>query len=76
MKYTLLMQLKKVFTKLHFRDDILGKALSDGNIVTLEYVVCNEDEPNGASDFTLQTGIGGSTNATITTVINAQNGGR
>ena len=45
------------------------------NIVTLEYVVCNEDELNGASDFTLQTGIGGSTNATITTVINAQNGG-
>ena len=37
--------------------------------------MCNEDEPNGASDFTLQTGIGGSTNATITTVINAQNGG-
>ena len=66
---------EKGFYEVTFGDDILGKALSDGNIVTLEYVVCNEDEPNGASDFTLQTGIGGSTNATITTVINAQNGG-
>lgn len=58
-----------------FGDDVLGQALADGNIVILEYVVCNEDDPNGASDFTLQSAIGGSTNATITTVINAQNGG-
>jgi|TARA_R110000803_G_scaffold111305_5_gene179750 hypothetical protein len=58
-----------------FGDDVLGKALSDGNIVVLEYIVCNEEDSNGASDFTLQTGVGGSTNATITTVISAQNGG-
>ena len=58
-----------------FGDDVLGQALADGNIVILEYVVCNEDDPNGASEFTLQSAVGGSTNATITTVINAQNGG-
>ncbi len=58
-----------------FGDDVLGKSLDDGNIIILEYIVSNEDEANGASAFTLATEIGGSTNATITTVINAQNGG-
>ena len=63
------------FLEIYFGDDVLGQALADGNIVILEYVVCNEDDPNGASEFTLQSAVGGSTNATITTVINAQNGG-
>ena len=58
-----------------FGDNVLGKSLDDGNIIILEYIVSNEDEANGASAFTLATEIGGSTNATITTVINAQNGG-
>ena len=61
--------------EISFGDDILGKSLSDGNIVIIEYIVCNEAEPNGASGFVLQTSVGGSTNATITTVINAENGG-
>ncbi|MDA9007822.1 hypothetical protein N9J18_01150 [Porticoccaceae bacterium] len=58
-----------------FGDGVLGTALDDGNIIILEYIVSNEDEANGASTFTLATAVGGSTNATITTVINAQNGG-
>jgi hypothetical protein len=61
--------------EISFGDDVLGKSLSDGNIVIIEYIICNEAEPNGASGFVLQTSVGGSTNATITTVINAENGG-
>jgi hypothetical protein len=58
-----------------FGDGVLDNALDDGNIIILEYIVSNENEANGASKFTLATEIGGSTNATITTVITAQNGG-
>lgn len=57
-----------------FGDGIIGKALSDGNIITLEYVVTNEDISNGADAFTLASSVGGSTNATITTVIASENG--
>ena len=62
------------YYELSFGDNVLGKALDDGNIVIIEYIVCNEDEANGANAFTLQSSVGGSTNATITTVINSQNG--
>lgn len=58
-----------------FGDGVLGSALLNGNIVIIEYIACNEDLPNGAKSFTLQSSVGGSTNATITTVINAENGG-
>lgn len=62
------------FYELTFGDDVLGKKIIDGNIVIIEYIVCNEDDANGANSYTLQTAVGGSTNATITTVINSQNG--
>lgn len=62
------------YYEVSFGDGVLGKALEDGNIIGIEYIVCNEDAANGATGFTLQTSVGGSTNATITTVINSENG--
>ena len=53
-----------------FGDGILGKALSDGNIIVLEYLITNEETSNGAKTFTLSSTVGGTTNATITTVSN------
>ena len=61
-------------TEISFGDGVLGKALLDGNIVIAEYIVCNEALSNGADTFTLQSAVGGSTNATITTVIKSENG--
>jgi len=60
--------------EVYFGDGVLGKAVADGNIVILDYITCNLDEPNGASTFTLNGNIGGFTNVTITTVSNAANG--
>jgi len=57
-----------------FGDGVLGKVLSDGNIVKLEYIVTNKTEANGASSFTLSGTIGGFTDVTLTTVSNAQGG--
>ena len=60
--------------EVYFGDGVLGKAVADGNIIILDYVTCNRDEPNGATTFTLSGSIGGFTSATITTVSNATNG--
>ena len=39
--------------EVYFGDGVIGKKLSDGNIVILEYVVSNKEEANGASSFNL-----------------------
>tara|TARA_Y100001937_G_scaffold15440_1_gene21141 strand:- start:11689 stop:13554 length:1866 start_codon:yes stop_codon:yes gene_type:complete len=60
--------------EVYFGDGVLGKAISDGNIVILDYIVCNQDAPNGANTFTLSGNIGGFSNTTITTLTNANSG--
>ena len=60
--------------EVYFGDGVLGKAIADGNIVILDYITCNLDEPNGATSFTLSGTVGGFANVTITTIGNAANG--
>jgi hypothetical protein len=60
--------------EVYFGDGVLGQAIADGNIVILDYITCNRDEPNGATSFTLSGTIGGFANVTITTIGNAANG--
>ena len=60
--------------EVYFGDGVLGEAIADGNIVILDYITCNRDEPNGATSFTLSGTVGGFSNVTITTVGNAANG--
>ena len=60
--------------EVYFGDGLLGKKLSDGNIVILEYIVTNKTEANGASSFALSGDIDGFSNVTITTTSNAANG--
>ena len=60
--------------EVYFGDGVLGKAIADGNIVILDYITCNLDEPNGATTFTLSGTVGGFSNVTITTINNANGG--
>ena len=60
--------------EVYFGDGIIGKSLSDGNIIILEYVVTNKTAANGASSFALSGAIGGFSNVSISTVSNAQGG--
>lgn len=60
--------------EVYFGDGIVGNALSDGNIVILEYVVTNKTAANGASSFALSGAIGGFSNVSISTVSSAQGG--
>lgn len=60
--------------ELTFGDGVLGKQLSNGNVVHLEYFVSGLDAPNGARAFTYNgPGLFGG-NITLTTVTPAYNG--
>jgi len=60
--------------EIYFGDGITGKALSDGNIVRLRYVVTNKTAANGASSFTTSATISTITDITTATVSNASGG--
>ena len=60
--------------EVYFGDGVLGTAIADGNIIIMDYIVCNRNAPNGATTFTLSGTIGGFSNATVTTISNATNG--
>lgn len=53
--------------ELTFGDGVVGKALNDGNIIIVEYVVSNGDSVRGSRVFTATT-IGGYSNIKVTTV--------
>ena len=60
--------------EIYFGDGIIGKALSDGNIVRLRYVVTNKAKANGANSFTSTATISTITDLTIATVSSASGG--
>jgi len=57
-----------------FGDNVLGKAVADGNIIITDYINTNRTEANGATTFTLNGSVGGFSNATVTTVSDAGGG--
>lgn len=60
--------------EVYFGDGVISKAVEDGNIVSLSYVVTNKSEANGASSFTAPSTIGGQTDITLTTILRATGG--
>ena len=61
--------------EIYFGDDILGKKLTDGNIVRLSYVVTNGTASAGANSFVLMESINGYSNTTIFPITSANQGG-
>jgi hypothetical protein len=60
--------------EVYFGDGVVGRGLSDGNIVILEYIVTNKGNANSASSFTPPGSIGSSTNNSVATVSAASGG--
>ena len=60
--------------EIYFGDGATSKAVEDGNIVVLSYVITNKTAANGAAAFTSPSSIDGNTSITITTVANAIGG--
>ena len=61
--------------EIEFGDNILGKALNDGNIVIIEYRTCNGTAAQGANNFTSVDSIDGYSSVTVNHVSRAQGGG-
>ena len=53
--------------EIYFGDGVVGKALSDDNIVLITYIVTNKGEANGASIFANSTSIAGVTDIDVFT---------
>ena len=60
--------------EVYFGDGIVGKAVSDNNVVVLSYVVTNKQEANGATTFNTTATISGITDVTVATVSAASGG--
>ena len=60
--------------EVYFGDGVVSRALSDGNIVILEYVVTNKTAANGASSFSAPSTIDGVSTIVITPVSSAGGG--
>jgi hypothetical protein len=61
--------------EIYFGDGVIGKALDDGNIISISYVVTNKTEANGATSFNLSGSISGFNDITVTVNSSAQGGG-
>ena len=60
--------------EVYFGDGTVSKAVSDGNIVILQYVVTNKSLANGANSFSSPTSIDSVTSVTVTSVSGAVGG--
>lgn len=60
--------------EVYFGDGVLGKALQDGNIVKLNYLVVNGDAPNNANSFTAASTIDGYNPTSVVTTSRARGG--
>ena len=60
--------------EIYFGDGVIGKALEDGNIISISYVVTNKTEANGATSFSLSGSISGFNDVTLTINSSAQGG--
>ena len=60
--------------EVYFGDGVVSKALSDSNIVILQYVITNKSASNGASSFTSPSAIDGVTNVGVIVNVTASGG--
>jgi hypothetical protein len=61
--------------QVYFGDGILGKKLSNGNIVNLSYIVTQGTASAGANSFVIMSTVGGFSNTTTTSITAASQGG-
>ena len=61
--------------QVYFGDGVLGKKLSNGNIVNLSYVVTQGTASAGANSFVIMSTVGGFSNTTTTSITAASQGG-
>ena len=63
------------YFEVYFGNNILGKKISDGNIVTLSYITTNGSLAAGANSFVLMDPVSGYSNTTVYPITSASQGG-
>ena len=61
--------------EIYFGDGVLGKLLTDGNIVYISYIVTQGSSAAGANNFVLMDSVSGYSTYTLTPVVEASQGG-
>ena len=62
------------YYEVFFGDGVTGFKPSNNNVVTLDYIITEGIESNGANTFSMVDNIGGYSNITVTTAVNASGG--
>lgn len=62
------------FYQIYFGDGVLGKALTDGNVITVSYIITSGTLSSGANNFVLMDTISGFSNGVVTPVLAATQG--
>lgn len=62
------------YYEVFFGDGVTGFKPSNNNVVTLDYIITEGVESNGANTFSMVDNIGGFSNITVTTAVNASGG--
>ena len=62
------------FVEIYFGDGVLGKALSDGDIITTTYIMVDETHADGAKNFTMVNSVNGFSDTVITVSAKASGG--
>ena len=60
--------------QLEFGNGVIGKQLAEGNVITISYLVCSADAPNGARTFSYQGTLPANTTAFVSTTNSAAGG--
>ena len=60
--------------EIQFGDNVLGKAVSNGNIVILSSLICDANATNGAKSFSVVSEVGGYSNVKVVTTSTAAGG--
>lgn len=63
------------YYQVYFGDGIIGKKLTDGNIVKLSYLITGALNSFGANNFVLMDTVGGYSNTVVYPITSASNGG-
>ena len=63
------------YTEIYFGDGTLGKELSDGDIITVTYVIVDSEHANGSKQFSQITSINGFTDSSVLVQQEALGGG-
>lgn len=60
--------------QVYFGDNVFGKKLVDGSVVTFQYLISSADAPNSANNFVATSAVSGFSNMVVTSKVKASGG--